>query len=100
MSAIIKREAVSPPTIFSLRKMTHPSPNRNGAKGSYLVHDPQQNADDLFLEKMVNGVGGSAPGSPGSVQDYKQVAIIETHASWQSKLWRHMIVHVSQENTW
>ncbi|BFZ06269.1 hypothetical protein BsWGS_09308 [Bradybaena similaris] len=55
--------------------MTHPSPNRNGAKDSYLVYDPQQNADDLFLEKRVNGIGRSAPGSPGSVQDYKQAVL-------------------------
>ncbi|CAG5115691.1 unnamed protein product [Candidula unifasciata] len=75
MATNIKHEAVFPPAIFSLKKMTHPSPSRNGAKGAYMLYDPQQNADDLFSEKRVNGVGGSAPGSPGSVQDYEQAVL-------------------------
>lgn len=75
MPFTIKNEAVYPPAIFSLTRMAHSGPNRGSAKGSYELYDTQQNAVDSFGEKKVNGITGTAPGSPGSIQDFKQVSI-------------------------
>uniref|UniRef100_A0A0B6ZVE2 Uncharacterized protein n=1 Tax=Arion vulgaris TaxID=1028688 RepID=A0A0B6ZVE2_9EUPU len=75
MSSNIKHEAVFPPAVFSLRRIAQPGPTMNTSKGSYELYDSQQKNVGSFGEKRVNGLAGSAPGSPGSMQDYKQVVV-------------------------
>ncbi|CAG5126411.1 unnamed protein product [Candidula unifasciata] len=73
MSNNIQHEAVYPPAVHHLRRMAYPSPTRNAAKGSYELYEPQQKTQESPELKKLNASVETAPGSPGSYQDYSKV---------------------------
>uniref|UniRef100_A0A0B7AK48 UBZ1-type domain-containing protein n=1 Tax=Arion vulgaris TaxID=1028688 RepID=A0A0B7AK48_9EUPU len=85
MSYNIGHEAVFPPAVHNLRRMSHLSPTRNVTNGSYELYDPQQKTLDSPERKAMNISVGTAPGSPGTFQDYNQVVENLQHELEHSK---------------